>query len=212
MRVMSRNQIWSSAALLATCTLLSSCSPAPKTSEATSTEAAAPAVVAPVTGKTAYWEMYASARNWAKDVMPLEVQSKSIPGIKNEGGKAAMWTATFASASQSQSRVFTYAIEKKAPDIYKGVVIGEGEPWSGPSRFMLPFQMSEVTVDSDAAYATATKDAAAWLKEHPDEPATFTLRDVAKYNVPTWAVLFGDEKKGYRALVNAIDGSSISLK
>ncbi|HEX4227779.1 MAG TPA: hypothetical protein VHZ07_03855 [Bryobacteraceae bacterium] len=209
---MSLRKNWLMAALLATGTLLTSCSPAPKASEATSTEAVAPAVVAPVTGKTAYWEMYASARNWAKDVMPLEVQSKSIPGVANEGGKAAMWTATFASPSQSQSRTFTYAIEAKRPDIYKGVVIGEGEPWSGPSRFMLPFQMSEVTVDTDTAYATAVKDAAAWLKEHPNDSATFTLRDVAKYNVPTWAVLFGDEKKGYRALVNAIDGSSISLK
>jgi hypothetical protein len=201
-----------SAALLATCTLLSSCSPPPKASEATSTEAAAPAVVAPVTGKTAYWEMYTSARNWAKDIMPLEVQSKSIPGVANGDGKAAMWTATFASPSLSQSRTFTYAIEAKKPDIYKGVIIGEGIPWTGPSRSMLPFQMAEVTVDTDTAYNTAVKDAAAWLKAHPGETATFTLRDVAKYNVPTWAVLFGDEKKGYRSLVNAIDGSSISLK
>jgi hypothetical protein len=201
-----------SAALLAAGTLLSSCSTAPKTAEATTTEAVAPAVVAPVSGKTAYWEMYAAARNWSKDAMPLEVQSKSIPGVTNEGGKAAMWTATFASASKSESRTFTYAIEAKKPDIYKGVIIGEGVPWNGPNRNMLPFQMSEVTVDSDSAFGTAEKEAAAWLKQHPGEEATFTLRDVAKYNVPTWAVLFGDEKKGYRSLVNGIDGSAITTK
>lgn len=213
MRVINPRTSWLSAALLASCTLLlNSCSPAPKTAEATSTEAAAPAVVAPVSGKTAYWEMYAAARNWSKDAMPLEVQSKEIPGVENDGGKAAMWTAMFASASKSEARVFTYAIESKKPDIYKGVIIGRPLTWNGPSRDMLPFQMSQVSVDSEGAYAAAEKDAGAWLKEHPGEHPSFTLRSIAKYNVPTWAVLFGDNKKGYRSLVNGIDGTSITQK
>lgn len=212
MSVISRSKGWFSTALLATCALLNSCSDAPKTAAANADapKEAAPAVLAPVSAKTAYWEMYAAARKWSTDAETLEVQSKSIPGVANEGGKAAMWTATFASPSKSEERVFTYAIETKKPDIYKGVTIGEGEPWNGPSRSMLPFQMSEVATDSDAAYKTAETDAGKYLKEHPGETATFTLRSVAKYSVPTWAVLFGDEKKGYRSLVNGIDGTSIT--
>jgi len=213
MSVMSRSMGWFGAAILASCALLGSCSEAPKTAAASSDapKEAAP-VLAPVSGKTAYWEMYAAARKWSTDAETLEVQSKSIPGIANESGKAGMWTATFASPSKSEERVFTYAIETKKPDIYKGVTIGEGEPWNGPSRNMLPFQMSEVAVDSDGAYKAAETDAAAWLKQHPGETPSFTLRSVAKYNVPTWAVLFGDEKKGYRSLVNGIDGTSITQR
>ncbi|MGC2657808.1 MAG: hypothetical protein WA324_07505 [Bryobacteraceae bacterium] len=212
MRVSFGSKLLFSAALLGSCTLFNSCSPTPKAAEATSTEAAKPAVVAPISGKTAYWEMYTSARNWSKDIIPLEVQSQSIPGISNEGGKAAMWTATFASPSKSEVRVFTYAIAAKKPDIYKGVAIGRGLPWNGPSRDMLPFQMGEVAVDSEAAYTAAEADAAAWLKQHPGEEVSLTLRNMAKYNVPTWVVLFGDNKKGYRALVNGISGSTITNK
>ena len=90
------------------------------------------APLAPVSGKTAYWEMYTSARNWSKDAQPLEVQSKEIPGIENADGKAAMWTAMFASPAKSEARVFTYAIAAKKPDIYKGVTIGRALPWNGP--------------------------------------------------------------------------------
>lgn len=214
MSVISRSMGWFGAAVLASCALLSSCSDAPKTAEASAdtAKAAAPAVLTPVSGKTAYWEMYAAARKWSTDAETLEVQSKSIPGVANDAGKAAMWTATFGSPSKSEERVFTYAIETKKPDVYKGVTIGEGVPWNGPSRNMLPFQMSEVATDSDAAYKTAESEAAAYLKEHPGETASLTLRSVAKYNVPTWAILFGDEKKGYRSIVNGIDGTSITKK
>jgi hypothetical protein len=215
MKVIFGSKHWFSVALLGSCTLLNSCSSAPKTAAASSTEApkeAVAAVLTPVSGKTAYWEMYTSARNWSKDAQPLQVESKAIPGIANDGGKAAMWTAMFASPAKSEARVFTYAIVAKRPDIYKGVTIGRALPWNGPSRDMLPFQMRQVAVDSDAAYKTAAAEAAAWLKQHPGEDASLTLRSVAKYTVPTWAILWGDSKKGYRSLVNGIDGLPITGK
>ena len=37
----------------------------------------------PITGKTAFWEMYKSARAWSSDIVPLSLESKEIPGIKN---------------------------------------------------------------------------------------------------------------------------------
>ena len=67
-------------------------------------------------------------------------------------------------------------------------------------------------MDSDGAYKVAATEAGKWLKEHPGEDVSLTLRSVAKYTVPTWAVLWGDSKKGYRSLVSGIDGSPITGK
>lgn len=206
---------WSKAPALLAVLVLVACSEAPKPGTETkaaveSKEAAVPPQ--PVSGKTAYWEMYKSARDWAKDLQPLTLVSKEIPGIKNEDGKAAMWEATFASPSQQQARVFTYAIVAHPPDIYKGVTIGKPLPWNGPTRNALPFMMSNVTVDSDAAYKTAVADADAWLKKNPDKPLSMTLQDNARFQLPYWYVMWGTSKLGYAVVVNGTNGSVIKGK
>ena len=199
------------AVLAAAVLLLSACSQAPKTTENTSsssdTTPAAP--TGPVPAKTAFWEMYKPARQWATDLLPLTVVSKEIPGMKNEDGKAAMWQVTFASASRQEARTFTYAVAAHSPDIYKGVTIGNSLPWAGPTRQLIPFQISEYAVDSDAAFKTATTQAADWLKTHPGETATMTLQDTARFPGPVWYILWGSAKSGYQALVSASTGTAL---
>ncbi len=185
---------WLKAGAFLAILVLAACSEAPKPATETKAdtetkESAGPPV--PVSGKTAYWEMYKSARTWATDLQPLTLVSKEIPGIKNEDGKAAMWEATFASPSQQQARVFTYAIVAHQPDIYKGVTIGRPLPWNGPSRAALPFEMAQVTVDSDAAYKTAQASAADWLKKNPGKELSLTLQDNARFQLPYWYVMWG---------------------
>jgi len=102
--------------------------------------------------------MYTSARTWTTDFVILKVESKEVPGFKNENGKAAMWQATFASPSRQEYRTYTYAIAAVPPDIYKGVVVGGPEPWNGTyTRSAMPIQISEFSVDSDAAYQAAAR-------------------------------------------------------
>ena len=81
-------------ALVVTVLALSACSGPTTTakSEPEKTEAAAPPVA--VTAKTAFWEMYKAARAWSTDVLPLTIEAKTIPDIKNEDGKAFMATLT----------------------------------------------------------------------------------------------------------------------
>ena len=206
---------WLKTVALLAVVVLASCSESSKPVSETKTDTEAKAAAGPpqpVSGKTAYWEMYTSARNRAKDLVPLNLIAKEIPGIKNEDGKAAMWTATFASPSQQQARVFTYAIVAHQPDIFKGVTIGSPLPWSGPARTAMPFQMSEVTVDSDAAYKAAVADADAWLKKNPDKELALTLQDTARFQLPYWYVMWGTAKSGYAVVVNATDGSIIRGK
>jgi hypothetical protein len=205
-------------AALATISLiaLSACAPSPKTaSTETETKPAQPAPPPePVPAKTAFWPMYTSARTWTTDFVILKVEAKEVPGFKNENGKAAMWQATFASPSRQEYRTYSYAVAAVPPDIYKGVVIGGPEPWNGTyTRSAMPIQVSEFSIDSDAAYQSAAADAAAWLKKNPEKKlATVELSNSARFQVPTWYFLWGDKKLGYAAFVNATDGKVLKQK
>lgn len=183
------------------------CSQAPKPSASDETatkpkEAAAPAE--PIPAKTAFWPMYTEARRWATDFVTLKIAAGDVPGFKNEGGKAAMWQATFASPSLHQYRVYSYAIAAVPPDIYKGVSIGRGLPWGGETRDVMPIQLSQFGVDSDAAYQVAEKDAAAWLKKNPAEKlATFELGNAFRFPDPMWYFMWGNKKLGYIVFVSS---------
>src|SRR5262245_47420785 len=112
--------------------VLSSCGVPPSSSEkkAEATKSLAPQV--PITGRNAFWEMYKPARAWAPDIVPLALESKTIPGIKNADGKAAMWSATFGSPKLHQFRTFSYSVAESKPDVVQGIMIGNAQPWSGP--------------------------------------------------------------------------------
>jgi hypothetical protein len=202
---------------LAACGLLwmSACSSDTKTApgEDKSAAAAPAAPAGPVTGKTAYWEMYTKARSdFAKDIMPISLDAKEIPGIANGDGTAAMWTAEFVSDTQKERRTFTYAIAAHPPDIYKGVVIGKPLPWSG-SRDIMPFSMGTVQIDSDAALKAGTDAAGKFLKDHPLKNPTISLKELTRYQgVPTWIFFWGTDKLGYRAFISALDGKPMPTK
>jgi hypothetical protein len=170
---------------------------------------AAPAPEQPVSGKTAFWEMYKSAHSWAADLVPLKLESKTVPGIKNEAGKAAMWSATFGSARRQEARVFTYSAFSRSPDVYKGVTVSNPLPWTGPTPAALAFTTSDFAVDSDAAYTTAWAQAAVWAKSHPGKDVSFTLGNASRFPAPVWYVLWGDQKSGYSVFVNAKTGAVI---
>jgi hypothetical protein len=190
--------------VLAALILMTACSEAPKTAP-TTTQPATPAV--PVSGKTAFWEAYKSAHSWAADLVPLKLESKTIPGLKNDAGAAAMWTVTFGSPRRREALVCTYAVAAHPPDIYKGVTVARPLPWGGPSRQALPFQTSEFVVDSDSAYKTAAVLAAPWLKKHPRQEASLFLGNESRFSAPVWYVQWGDSKSGYGVFVNALTGA-----
>jgi hypothetical protein len=171
------------------------------------------AAIEPVSGKTAYWEMYTKARSeFATDLMPLTLEAKEIPGIENTDGKAAMWNATFVSNTKKEARVYTYAIAAHPPDIYKGVTVGKPLPWNGTSSKVMPFSMGQVQVDSDAALKSAAAEAGDWLKKHPEKDPKIDLEEMTKYQLPTWIVKWGNEKLGYVAIVSGVDGKSLTTK
>jgi hypothetical protein len=190
---------------------LTACESAKPSGDAGSDSAskATTAPAGPVSGKTAFWEMYKSAHSWAADLVPLALESKTVPGVKNDAGKAAMWTATFGSPSHREARTFSYSVIANPPDIFKGVTVGNPLPWNGPTPTALTFTTSEFAVDSEAAFATANAQAASWIKSHPGKDVSLTLGNASRFKDPVWYVLWGEKKSGYAVLVDAKTGTVI---
>jgi hypothetical protein len=195
---------WKALLTLAILLLMASCSEAPSTTTAAAQSSAA---AAPVSGKTAFWAMYKSAYSWSNDIVPLKLESKDLPGVKNDGGDAGMWSATFGSYNRHQAIVITYAVAAHPPEIYKGNNISNPVPWGGPAKDVMPFQSSDLQVDSDAAYKTALAQADAWLKKHPDKEASLLMgNNPTRFSTPVWYVQWGDNKSGYFVFVNTKTG------
>ena len=143
-------------------------------------------------------------------MLPLTMEAKTISGFKNEGGKAAMWQATFGSTALKQYATFSYSITAQPPDIRKGVTAAGEVPWGGPTRDALTFQSSEFTIDSDEAYKTAAEKAASFLKEHPDIQLTrMSLGAASHVPGPVWSFVWGDKKLGFIQVVSATTGKAL---
>ena len=166
----------------------------------------------PVSGKTAFYEMYKPARAWATDLLPLSLASDEVPGMKNDAGKAAMWTAVFVSPSKREARTLTYSVTDQGSSIRKGVSMGGAQVWSGQTAKSRPFQITEFAADSDAAYQAALEKAGAWVKKHPEKTASLYLGNAARFPGPVWYVLWGDQKTGYGVFVNATTGAVAKSK
>jgi hypothetical protein len=166
----------------------------------------------PVLGKTAFYEMYTPAHQWAPDMQPLSLTSGEISGVKNSEGKAGLWTAVFGSATLMQSRTYTYAVADQLPSISKGVKAEAAVPWRGPTTTAQTFQTSDFMTDSDAAYKAAATKAADWLKDPANaaKPWSMALGSASRFPSPVWYVVFGTEKNGYQAYISATTGNVIT--
>ena len=197
-----------SATVIVATLALSACSEAPQPAAKVETEAKKEPAKAPeaVPAQLAFYETYKPARTWATDLLALSVASGEVPNIKNEGGKAGLWTTVFVSPSRKEARSFTYAVADNG-DIRKGVNVSNALPWNGATPTSKPFSNSEFVVDSDAAYKAALEKAEGWLKTHPNEKATFRLGNASRFAAPVWYIMWGSTKNGYAALVNATTGA-----
>jgi hypothetical protein len=207
---MNKKVLLTATAMVATL-VLAACSEAPKTAAKVETEAKKEPAKAPeaVTAQRAFYEMYKLARGWATDLVALSVASGEVPNIKNEDGKAGLWTAVFVSSSRREARRFSYAVVDSGADIRKGVNVSNAQAWGGATTTSKPFSNSEFAVDSDAAYKAAFEKAADWLKKHPNQTATFRLGSASRFAAPVWYVMWGTTKNGYAALVNATTGAIV---
>ncbi len=191
---------------LALALALAACSSTPEQKA----EPKAPPVAPPRTGREAFQEMYVQARGWAVDAQPLQVQSYNLKQMKSEGGKAAVWRATFVSASLHQARTYTWsAVEDAENDLHRGVSAAPAESWSGPGT-QRPFLLAALRSDTDKALETAMarKETQEYVKKNPGQPVMYLLQATDRFPDPSWRVIWGDSiaTSGYSVFVDASTG------
>ena len=168
----------------------------------------APKALEPALAQSAFNQMYRPAREWAPDALPLTLASGDISGLKNEGGKAAMWTGVFVSPSRHEARTVIFSAAEHGTR-QRGVSLGGAQAWSGATAKSKPFSPTEFLVNSDQAYQAAATKAEAWLKKHPDKKLSLYLASASKGTTPVWIVMWGDTKSGYLAFVNGASGQVV---
>jgi hypothetical protein len=208
-------RVLNAAAVAAALVLLTACSDAPKTPDASTkpvAETKEPAKPAePVAGKTAFWEMYKPARTWATDVQPLTLASNEVKSLPSVDGKFGMWTAVFVSPSRREARTCFFSVVEH-DNILRGVNCGGAQVWSGATPKSQPFTTADFAVNSDEAYKVAFEKAEDWVKKHPGKKPAFFLANSSRFPAPAWYVVWGDSKVGYNAFVNATTGKLMTGK
>ncbi len=184
--------------------LLAGCSEPAKKAE---TKKEPPKPPAPVTGLTAFYEMYKTARNWANDLEGLKLNSGVMAEVKSEPGKAPSWQGTFVSPAQRESKVFSFIVAE-GPSTRKGVNVGPTSSWS-PKPNSKSFPLSTIKIDSDKAYEVALGKAGDYPKKNPDKVITFLLEQTDRFPNPAWRVIWGESvgTSNFSVFVDATTGA-----
>jgi hypothetical protein len=178
----------------------------------TSTAKAEVKPIVPVTGETALFEMFKSARLWSGDVGILQLENLDIPEAKPQPGKFGAWKATFTSASKRIKREYTYSVAESSAGVHKGVMAG---PEVGYVATVQNRNFNVIDVHSDTPDVLETalkqKDLAAFSAKNPDVPVLFILEWTMVTPRPAWRVYWGGTVSTSQAsaYIDAGDGTFI---
>src|SRR5215467_1988542 len=183
-----------SAAVLAGCSSQSN-QPAPK---------AEPEPPQLLSGRSAFQQLYISARSWAVDARPYRLQSAAVGDNKGKDGKAVVWQAGFASPAQRLSREYSWSGIDSPEAPSRGVSHGAQDPFTPGNDFDVQF----LKVDSDQAFETAQKHGGdKVLRDDSSTPVTYLLEWSRPTNNLIWHVIYGTSRNAAKLVVD-VDAST----
>jgi len=153
-----------------------------------------------VTGRVAFQKLYISARGWAADAKPYQLQSSVVSDNNGADGKAVVWRAAFASAAQHSSRPYVWSGIDSPDAPARGVNPGPQDNYTPGNAFDVNF----LKVDSDKAYDVAQKHGGDKISGTP----TIYLLDWAPgENKLVWHVIYGNSRDNAKLVVD-VDAST----
>ena len=179
--------------------LMAGCSSEP--SKPATAEKPQPKAPQAITGSSAFFKCYISARGWAPDAQPYRVESHPEADSKGRDGKAAQWRAGFASPSLRTTKSYTW----ENGDISHGV----DDTYSPTNSSTQIFNVQFLKTDTDKAFAVAQQHGGAKLQEkEPDTPVFYVLEWNRQSNELLWHVIYGTDRDTakLRVAVNASTG------
>ncbi len=179
--------------------LMSGCSSEPaKTPQA---EKPQPKPAEAITGSSAFYKCYVSARLWAPDAQPYAAESAASANFKGHDGKASEWRVGFASPSKHAIKSYTWS----NGDISHGV----DDTYSPTNSSTQIFNVQFLKVDTDKAFAVSQEHGGEkLLQKEPDTPVIYILEWNRQENLLLWHVTYGTNRETakLRVAVNASTG------
>ena len=154
-----------------------------------------------ITGSSAFYKCYISARGWAQDAQPYRAESPAAADTKGRDGKAGEWRVGFASPAQRSTKFYTWA----NGDISHGV----DDTYSPTNSSTQIFNVQFLKADTDKAFAIAQQHGGEKLLEkEPNTPVFYVLDWNRQTNELLWHVIYGTDRDTakLRVAVNASTG------
>jgi hypothetical protein len=168
-----------------------------------------------LTARAAFQKLFIAARNYAADVKPFRIQSTPTTDGNGHDGKSAIWSASFASATQHGVKPFTWS-GSDAPDApSRGVSPGNEDVYNPSNASTQVFDVAYLKVDSDQAFAVAQKHGGEKiLEKDPSLPVIYVCDWNHNTNELTWHVIYGADRDNAKltVAVNASTGEFIRVE
>ncbi|HKW74313.1 MAG TPA: hypothetical protein VJN64_02205 [Terriglobales bacterium] len=154
------------------------------------------------TGRFALQKMLPSARLWAPDAEPIQLESSATSHDNGQGGKSANWRVVFGSRSRGKSEPFTWS---GMADAQTKVDHGVEDTFNPNNRSTQPFDLNFLKIDTDQAYDVAQKHGGKEVTEKdPKTQVTYLLVWNAQAGELEWHVMYADHTR----LTVLVDASS----
>jgi hypothetical protein len=145
------------------------------------------------TGRFALQKMLPSARLWAPDAEPIQLESTPTTKDNGQGGKSGDWRAVFGSRSRGKSEPFTWSGMADAP---RKIDHGVEDTFNPNNRSTQPFDLNFLKIDTDQAYDVAQKHGGKEITEKdPKTQVTYLLQWNAQAGELEWHVMYADHTR-----------------
>jgi len=168
-----------------------------------------------ITGRSAFYKLYAAARGWNADAKPYRIESTITSDGNGQDGKWTIWRASFASAAAHATKPYIWSGSAADGAPSRGVNPGTEDSYSPSNSSTQAFDVAFFKIDSDQAFATAQKHGGdKILEKDPKTPILYVCDWNHNTNELTWHVTYGPSRDVSKltVAVNASSGEFIRVE
>jgi hypothetical protein len=165
----------------------------------------------PVAALKAFFAMYRHAVTWGgPGIQAHKLESINLTDVPAKDGKYGAWRCLFVSPTKGTAKSYTYAV-KDAQGLYKDVFAGHEERFNATGTSS-PYNVQAIKKDSDAAYETAVKKSADYIRKNPGMPVMVQVEKVRQFSNPVYRIIWGTSvsTSNYSIYVDASSGEYLS--
>ncbi len=161
------------------------------------------------TGRVAFQRMYVAARGWARDAMPVSLESTPTKEFPGKDGKAGIWRGTFGSPSRQGMKPFVWSGINSEDAPTPGINPGSEDSFSASNTSTRPFDFNYLKIDSDKAYEIAQAHGGKeFLAKNKDANIRYALSFDGRNSQLHWIVSVESSSAKARPLTVILDATS----